>query len=118
MGKPATTYWCGNGHLLEDNAHHEWGERDVRCQEEMCLAPGDPIPERDPYKWKCEICGSTEEFMTTEWSDPDYWQDGEPEVPLAPVRYDEVKRVDHRGNEYFEEVGVYDIGELKARRRK
>jgi hypothetical protein len=58
-------------------------------------------------EWKCEVCGSAEEFMTIEWSDSDYWQDGKPEVPLEPMKYDNVKG--------FGPIGVYDISALRAR---
>lgn len=116
MGKPATTYWCGNGHLLEDNAHHEYGPRDLRCMDPYILDDNGEVVEEN--EWKCEVCGSTEEYSTIEWSDPDYWQDEEPEVPLAPISYDEVERTDHRGNKYFVRIGVYDISALRARCQK
>ncbi len=106
MGKPATTYFCGNGHLLEDNAHHEFGPRDMRDWED---GKGQEL--------LCPYCGSTEEFMTIEWTNEDYWQDGEPEVPLVPIRYLDFPQTDHKGNKYFAEIGVYDISALRARRK-
>lgn len=100
MGKPATTYFCGNGHLLEDNAHHVYGPRDMRCWSE----------EVDQV---CPHCGSNREFTILEWRDDDYPQS----VPTTPIREDEIECKDHRGNTYFKMIPVYDISTLKTRRK-
>lgn len=100
MGKPATAYFCGNGHCMENNAHHEFGPRDTKNL-------GDDGPTC------CQFCGSTEEYMTLEWGDPDYDQ----EVPMAPIRHDEIECKDHKGNVYFKKIPVFDISALRARRR-
>lgn len=97
MGKPATTYFCENGHLLEDNPHHTYGPRDMRE-----WGDGEVLV--------CPHCGSKEEFMTIEWGDDDYPQ----EVPTEPIREDEVECKDHKGNTYFKMIPVYDIS---ARRK-
>jgi len=114
MGKPATTYFCGNGHLLEDNAHHCYGERDLKSEACAYSGYGDDPPvvyKPDP----CSICGSTKEIMISEWQDPDYWMNGEPDVPLIPIRYDKVERKDNYGNVYFQDVPVYDMYKRKEK---
>jgi hypothetical protein len=107
MGKPATTYFCGNGHLLEDNAHHCYGPRDIQAEASMYGYGDDPSQNYMPKP--CEVCGSVKEIMVMEWHDSDYWADGEPDVPLHPVRHDKVERKDNYGNIYFEDVPVYDM---------
>lgn len=100
MGKPATTYFCGNGHIMEDNQHHCYGNRDMADH---------AIP--------CQFCGSMKQIVVTEWHDPDYWgldSDGQPlsdhpSVSHIPVRTDKVEREDHYGNIYYIDVPVYDI---------
>jgi hypothetical protein len=114
MGKPATTYFCENGHLLEDNAHHEYGPRDI--YDEACMYANYEEPPYTPKKPAdidgCPFCGSKVELIVCEWHDPDYWQNGEPEVLEDPIRQDEIKCVDHKGNEFFRLIDVYDVSKL------
>jgi len=121
MGKPATTYFCGNGHILEDNAHHEYGPRDMGAEECMCSEYTDNPKEYVPEP--CSVCGSKRELMVTEWRDSDYWgidDNGQalgdhPEVSVIPVKFERVERKDGYGNIYFEDVPVYGVSMLLAR---
>ena len=90
MGKPATTYWCGNGHMLEDNAHTEFGSYDTWNMDEC--------PE-------CPICKSTKVIMELEWNDPSC----ESMVPHKPIRHDEVEKTDCRGNKYYIKIPIYNV---------
>lgn len=101
MGKLATTYFCENGHLLEDNAHHEFGPRDM-CENSETM--------------KCHVCGSTKQHMTLEWHDSGYWANGQPDVPHQPIRKDYVEKTDAMGHKYIQEVDIYDISKVKHRR--
>ncbi len=91
MGKPATTYFCGNGHLLECNPDYCFGPRDM----------GSHSP--------CPHCGNDKEFFTTEWSD----EETEFGVSSLPISYDDIQKTDHLGNMYFVRVPVFDISRLK-----
>lgn len=93
MGESATTYWCENGHLLEDNGHHVFGFYDY-------IATTEYPP--------CPVCGHKGVFSTTEW-----YEQEDPIVPFDPIRHENVPRQDHHGNSYFEKVGVYDISALR-----
>ena len=53
MGKPATTYFCGNGHITDEAAHHEFCDRDNSF--------GMPDKSVNP----CPTCGDIEEFCDT-----------------------------------------------------
>ena len=93
MGKPATTYWCENGHLLEDNGKHVFGEYDRMSEEDYP---------------KCPFCKSTKVLMEIEWGYPDQ----KSLVSHEPIFQDEIERQDHKGNEYFILVDAYDVSKL------
>jgi len=84
MGAPAQTYFCENGHIVDDCPHHD-----------VTYFMGDLPP--------CPHCGSTHIRMVCEWHDPDYWDDGnmDKEVSHTPIRYEE-KEITIR-------VPVYDV---------
>ena len=54
MGKPATTYWCYNGHLLEDNPHHVLGKYDL-------------LEDVEGEYLACTICSSKKWVCVVEW---------------------------------------------------
>jgi len=100
MGKPATTYWCGNGHLLEDNSDHTMGTYDSH------------------YDGKCPYCGSAVILMTVDWHGYDCDDTYNPEVPYKPVGHFDVQQRDHYDNLYYIEVPVYNVSKLLARREE
>jgi len=100
MGKPATAYFCGNGHLLEDNPHHCFGDYDMMNEDEE----GSPV---------CPTCGDKTILVTSEWGDETYPQ----EVPHEPISHDEKEKSDHKGNKYFVQIPVYDISRLIKQRK-
>ena len=95
MGKPATTYFCGNGHLLEHNPHHHFGDYDFGLT----------------LKQPCKYCQSTEVLCTIEWLDDDYEQ----KVPANPIRFDSILLIKGQPRK---KIPVYDISKLKSRRWK
>jgi len=96
MGKPATTYFCGNGHVLEHNPHHCLGNYDY-----------------DGPKQPCKYCQSKEVFCATEWLDEDYEQF----VPEKPIRFDDVLFVKSQPKKNIS-IPVYDISRLKSFKTK
>ena len=88
MSKPSTTYFCGNGHLLEDNPAAILGEYD-------CLEVGE-------YP-RCPFCKSPDVVSVLDW------HEGCSAIPYLPIRQEEVERQDHRGNKHFQILNVYDV---------
>ena len=107
MGKPQTTYFCGNGHILENNPEHCFGEYD--WDEEM-----NPL---------CPYCGNTEVFMITGWNEEVESRNVESDEPWdwfrvspIPIRHDEIQKTDFKGNIYYVLIPAYDISKLKGNR--
>ncbi len=93
MGAPATTYFCKNGHIVLDLAHHQ-------------------IVLDEPKE--CPYCKSTEIKSVTEWYDWDeyHWrEDGKP-VPMDPP-YEPLRQEAHT---VF--VPVYDVSRLFRKEKK
>jgi len=65
MGSPASTFFCGNGHILADIGHH---------------GIIDTVP-------PCQYCDDGRVYMTLEWWDSDYG-DINRDVPHTPIDYD------------------------------
>lgn len=104
MGKPATTYFCGKGHILEDNAHHCFGEYDLEIENAA-------LERREQEKVDlpvCPHCGNKDIYTTMEWRNNDHPQD----VPAMPIRYDEVEKTDFKGNKYVIQVPVYNMSHI------
>lgn len=71
MGAPAITWFCRNGHIIDDVPHGYIVDKPERCEE----------------------CGSTELASVTEWQDSDY--PGWDRVPHEPIRQEKKRRVVH-----------------------
>jgi len=97
MSKPATDWFCENGHHVGSAGHGEYGEYDI----------SKPQP-------PCTYCGSSCFRLITEWNDCDYWEDGDIDqvVNHTPVDLIDVPKKDHFGNDYFVQVEVYDVSKL------
>lgn len=109
MGKPATDWFCRNGHHVDSAAHHSYCSFDVLT-----------IDAIDDLEFKCPICPATglvNFAMTLEWNDPDYG-DIDEQVPHTPIRYEDVSHHDHYGNTYFTKEPVYDVSRLFGERHK
>jgi len=91
MGKPATTYFCTQGHLVEDNPHHCFGHRDF-----------DGWYSGEAESEPCPYCGSEVKTMIC-----DFWDD-----PAPVVKTEDIQQTDHLGNTYYIQVEVYDMKEL------
>ena len=105
MGKPATDWFCRNGHHVDSAVHHYY------CTFDM-LGEG----EADDRAFKCPICnmwGSTNFAMVLEWNDPEYG-DTDDRVPHTPIRYEDISHHDYYGNTYFTKEPVYDVSKLFA----
>lgn len=87
MSKPSTTYFCKNGHLLEDNPAATLGEYDLL---EDCEYP------------PCPLCESTQVVSTLDWHEGSV-------IPSEPICREEVEQFDHRGNRYYIITNVYDV---------
>ena len=94
MGAPAQTYFCENGHIVEDVPHHYMVD--------------------DALIEKCSQCGSTNIKCVLEWHDSDYWEHGDIDalVPHQPIRVDK-KTIEV-------DILTFDVSKLfkKARRGK
>ncbi len=88
MSKPSTTYFCHNGHLLEDNPTRTLGEYDF-------LEDGEYPP--------CPVCQSLDVVLILDW------HEGHSGVPYKPIRREDMERTDHKGNKYFQLLNVYDV---------
>jgi len=112
MGKPATDWFCENGHHVDSAAHHHFCPLDLVYEQQMYA----DYCENPPEVWvpSCQHCGSTKLNVICEWDDPDYWDKGDCDVivPHAPIRHDDEEREDHRGNNYFVKVPIYDVSKL------
>lgn len=104
MGSQAQTYFCRNGHIVED-VHHHGLSRWFMDEENMV----------------CPRCGLKELHkdiaMILEWHDPDYWdnEDTDAVVPHTPIKYEEETIQAKRP--------IYDVSKLfkewdKRKRRK
>ncbi len=73
MGAPAVTYFCRNGHIVEDVPHH--------CFSQFYM---------EEEKRVCPTCGTKDIKGVIEWHDPDYWEDGDinAKVPHKPIETD------------------------------
>lgn len=92
MGKPATTYFCGNGHILEDNPEHIFGEYDRDYG-----VFGDSSSSKE-----CPYCKNKQINMVVDWYDSD--------LPLhVPIGELEVLKEDHKGNKYYIKIPVFDV---------
>ena len=80
MGKPATTYFCRNGHLADAGGHGCFCEFDNTDNEDFVC----PI---------CGIKGWDNIKCITEWDDPDYWDNGNIDgiVPHKPVKQEDLE---------------------------
>ena len=88
MGAPSLTYFCKNGHIVLDLAHHE-------------------IVLDEPKE--CHYCKSTEIKSVTEWRDWDeYHWDPQTEIPLESVPpHSPIREEKHTIS-----VPVYDVSKL------
>lgn len=87
MSKPSTTYFCARGHLLEDNPPGVMGEYDL-------LEDGEYSP--------CPFCQSTDVVSTLDWHEGSV-------IPILPIRRDDIKLTDHRGQTYYQLISVFDV---------
>ena len=67
MGKPATDYFCINGHHVDGTCHHGFCDRDL-----------------DDEVKPCQFCGSFQIACHLEWGDDEYTQ----VVPQKPIGVD------------------------------
>lgn len=91
MGAPARTWFCKNGHVVEDYGHHEMGPENEG---------------RNP----CRFCDETEVRCVIEWEDEDYWEDGKPIVPIKEIGVVE-KTITVK-------IPVFDVSKLFAQKRE
>lgn len=102
MGKPATDWFCRNGHHVDGAGH-------------SCNCVFDDIYENKD--WGCPHCGITgrDNFhLVLEWDDPDYWPNGDNDVKVShtPLRHEDKEMKDHLGNKYFVQVPVYNVSKM------
>jgi hypothetical protein len=107
MGKPATAYFCANGHLLEDNPHGCCGKRD---EDYSYMVDSKPV-----VKEPCPICGDTVELMCLEWGDDDYPCGAD--VPIKPIGTTKVEQKDNYGNTYYVDIPIFDVSILLEQRK-
>lgn len=89
MGAPARTWFCANGHITEDYAHHELGDE-------------------NEGQHPCSECGCAKILCVTEWQDEEYWDNHKPIVPLEPVSYvEKIIKIN---------VPVFDVSKLFEKR--
>lgn len=83
MGAPGITWFCENGHVVEQVEHYY-------------------ILENNPIE--CPHCHSSAIKTVFEWGDPEYEPDSGWEVPTTPLTY-ETKRITVR-------IPIYDVSRL------
>jgi len=98
MGKPATDWFCRNGHHVDGAGCHNYCVFDNLFDEEDWVCP------------HCGIKGHDNFHLITEWNGHIYSSP----VPHTPIRNEDVEQHDHYGNKYFVEVPVYDVSKLFA----
>lgn len=88
MSKPATTYFCGKGHLLQDNPEGCVGEYDF-------LEDGEYPP--------CQYCQSVIVVSVLGW------HEGCSTIPYLSIDKEDFECTDHRGNTYYQLINIYDV---------
>jgi len=115
MGKPATAYWCENGHLTDKTGSGEWSSIDMVLFDEE----GDA---ETLNQLSCNICGSfSATYMYLNWQDPEYcskcYDEKNPVCHCGPTlkTRERIERKDIEGNIYCEYVPIYNCSMLQKR---
>lgn len=89
MGKPATDWFCENGHHFDSGDHHEFCPTDLN-------------------EGQCTICGSKQVRVVIEWCDGV----DNPVVPFDPASFCIQEKIDFRGNKYYVQLPIYNVTKL------
>lgn len=102
MGKPATAYFCKNGHLHDQSGHHEYCDTDLLFESEYCKRYVDPT--YSPKEILCKFCGK-KLCCVLEWGDFEYDQ----VVPTEPIGKDSEGRNLYDVSGIFEKEGIKNV---------
>jgi hypothetical protein len=110
LAKPATTYFCKNGHQVEHNPPNMYGELDeLREMEDLNMAFlfDDETPEEEVWP-NCKVCGARIiKRPALDWTNTE--ESTSPIVKTGATKYEDIVN----GAIMQRSIAVYDVSSLR-----